>query len=85
MSINKVDINNFFPIMGNGFNDIFVNNLINTGIFVPLFFYLFFGGKVAHNKKRSIYKNFNIIMLVFTLLYAILIFCFIGLYNPIIS
>ena len=26
MSINKVDINNFFPIMGNGFNDIFVNN-----------------------------------------------------------
>ena len=78
MSINKVDINNFFPIMGNGFNDIFVNNLINTGIFVPLFFYLFFVGKVAHNKKRSVYKNFNIIMLVFKLVYAILIFCFIG-------
>lgn len=78
MSINKIDLNNFFPIMGNGVNDVFIKNLANSGIFIPLFLFLFFGGKVAQNKKRSVYKNFNIIMLIFTLTYGILMLCFIA-------
>lgn len=78
MSINKIDLNNFFPIMGNGVNDVFIKNLTNSGIFIPLFLFLFFGGKVAQNKKRSVYKNFNIIMLIFTLTYGILMLCFIA-------
>ena len=27
MSINKIDLNNFFPIMGNGVNDVFIKTL----------------------------------------------------------
>ena len=64
--------------MGNGVNDVFIKNLANSGIFIPLFLFLFFGGKVAQNKKRSVYKNFNIIMLIFTLTYGILMLCFIA-------
>lgn len=78
MSINKIDITNFFPIMGNGAKDIFIDNLLNTGIFIPLFLLSFFGGKVSHTKKRSVYKNFNKIMLIFTFCYTLLIFTFIG-------
>lgn len=78
MSINKIDITNFFPIMGNGAKDIFIDNLLNTGIFIPLFLLSFFGGKVSHTKKRSVYKNFNKIMIIFTFCYALLIFTFIG-------
>lgn len=78
MSINKIDITNFFPIMGNGAKDIFIDNLLNTGIFIPLFLLSFFGGKVSHTKKRSVYKNFNKIMIIFTFCYTLLIFTFIG-------
>lgn len=78
MSINKIDITNFFPIMGNGTKDVFIDNLLNTGIFIPLFLLSFFGGKVSHTKKRSVYKNFNKIMLIFTFCYTLLIFTFIG-------
>lgn len=78
MSINKIDITNFFPIMGNGTKDVFIDNLLNTGIFIPLFLLSFFGGKVSHTKKRGVYKNFNKIMLIFTFCYTLLIFTFIG-------
>lgn len=77
MAINNIDINNLFPIMGNGIKGIFFDNLFNTGIFIPLFLFTFFGGKVANKKKRSIYKNFNLIMIIFTLCYTLLIFTFI--------
>lgn len=78
MAVNKIDINNFFPILGNGTKNIFVNNLDNIGIFIPLFLFTFFGGKVAHGKKRGVYKNYNIIMLTFSILYTLLIFIFVA-------
>lgn len=77
MSIKKIDINNLYPLLGNGPKDLFFNNLHNLGIFVPLFLFTFFGGNVARSKKRSIIKNYNIIMIIFTLCYTLLIFTFI--------
>ena len=78
MSINKFDTTSFFPILGNGPKDLFVDNLVNIGIFIPLFLFTFFGGRVANGKKRANYKNFNIIMIVFALSYTLLIFTFIA-------
>ncbi len=78
MSVTKIDLNNFFPILGNGPKDVFLNNLSNSALFVPLFLFTFFGGKVAKGKKRANYKNFNLIMLIFTILYTLLIFTFIA-------
>src|SRR5574344_1906627 len=78
MAFFKINIYNYFPILGNGFEGIFKSILINIGIFSPLFYLTFFGGNVVNNKKRKVYKNFNIIMIIFTLMYALLIFTFIG-------
>lgn len=78
MAVYKIDLTNFLPLLGEGSQNVFLENLPNIGLFAPIFLFTFFGGKVANNKKRSNYKNFGKIMLIFTICYAILLFTFIG-------
>ena len=78
MSLQKMDLSNFFPILGNGTLNVLGGNLFSIGIFAPLILFTFFGGNVAKGKKRAVYKNFNITMLIFTLSYSLLIFTFIA-------
>lgn len=78
MSIYRINIFNFVPIMGEGWINLFGTNLLNIGIFAPLIFFLFFGGKVVKTKKRNNKKNFSKIMIIFGLTYSLLMFTFIG-------
>lgn len=78
MSLQKMDLNNFLPILGNGPVDVFGGNLFSLGIFAPLILFTFFGGNVANGKIRAVYKNYNITMFVFSACYTLLIFTFIA-------
>ncbi|MEG1363006.1 MAG: GerAB/ArcD/ProY family transporter, partial [Clostridia bacterium] len=57
--IAQFDINNIFPILGNGANNVFLVNLQNICIFTPIFFILLFNNNMDDKKNIGEKNNLN--------------------------
>ena len=78
LSIPFLDITNFFPLFGNGFKNIFLDNLTNLKIFSSFFFLLFFGGTIFKGKPRAMLKNFHKIFGISSAVLLLIVILFLG-------
>lgn len=79
LAIPFATIDNFLPLFGEGFKNIFILNLKNINIFSPMFLMLFFGGSIYKHKNRDTIKNYNKIFWFSFLLLLMVIIIFVGL------
>lgn len=80
-SIAFLDINNFFPLLGNGIKNVFFKNLRNITIFTQLFIVLLFGGGVQKYQRFNL-KNYNKIFLFSSIPFLLIIIIFTGSMPP---